>query len=283
MHTPLISVIIPAHNNAQTIGTAIDSILTQTYKNLEILIVDDNSTDGTKAVADRYAKQHVSIQSYALPYDDPHRVNSRGRNVNAGYMARNYALTKTNGEWITFQDADDASLPNRIEAQYILATRYNSAHVCIEWQQLRDDNLSKTFDFEKALNEQAGLIISTEDILKLARKTKGIAMSMLGPLRKYVPFEFKRARISNKLFFGSLASYPASGNSPLCKKEVIEKVQFRNVDERVWPSFTGRGADRDFNFQVAETFKNSMCFKLPLYLYRSDRENILGYAFERYM
>ena len=45
---PLISVIIPAHNNEQTIATAIESMVKQTYTNLEIIVIDDNSTDDTK-------------------------------------------------------------------------------------------------------------------------------------------------------------------------------------------------------------------------------------------
>ncbi len=52
------------------------------------------------------------------------------------------------------------------------------------------------------------------------------------------------------------------------KREVMEKVQFRKLKDRVWPSFMGRGADRDFNFQVAETFKNSYYFPIALYLWR---------------
>ena len=89
-------------------------------------------------------------------------------------------------------------------------------------------------------------------------------------------------RVINKFFFQSLDSYPGSGNGPLFKKEIVEKVRFRPVNEQVWPSFTGRGADRDFNFQVAETFGNNISFKL-LYLWRVGQENNLGYNFKKYL
>jgi glycosyltransferase involved in cell wall biosynthesis len=283
MSRPIISVIIPAHNSSATIGTAIDSILNQTYPNLEIIVIDDNSTDDTKKSVEKFIKNNYNIRYFSLPYDDPKRFNKRGRNVNAGYMARNYGLEKVRGEWITFQDADDASLKNRIEAQYLLATRYNALHICLEWQQLTEERMGASFDFEKALANEKDLVITNEKILQLSKKSKGVAMLILGNWQKYVPFEIKTMRILNKLFFGSLDSYPGSGNSPLFKREIITKVLFRPIDERVWPSFTGRGADRDFNFQVAETFKKSISFKLPLYLWRVGRENDLGYNFEKYL
>ncbi|MDP3962621.1 MAG: glycosyltransferase family A protein [bacterium] len=283
MNQPLISVIIPAHNNETTISSSIDSMLVQTYRNLEIIIVDDNSTDRTAEVAEKYSRGYPNVSFHKLPYDDPYRVNRRGRNVNAGYMARNYGLEKSKGEWITFQDADDASLRNRIEAEYILAIRFNSNHVCVQWQKLSLEKIGSGFDFEKALEKESNLVITSDQIKKLGRESKGSLMRILGPFRKYIPFEAKRARIINKLFFGSLDSYPGSGNSPLFKREVIEKVGFRPVDERVWPSFTGRGADRDFNFQVSETFGQSISFKLPLYLWRVEQENDLDYPFHEYL
>ena len=283
MNTPLISIVIPAHNNEASIGIAIDSMLAQTYPNTEIIIIDDNSTDNTPNIARRYEKLYKNIKFYSLPYGDPYRINKRGRNVNAGYMARNYGLERTTGEWITFQDADDASLINRIEAEYVLALRFNSNHVCLQWQKLSPEKIGAVFDFEKALQENPGLVIKNKEIQLLGQKSKGILMNLLGTLRKYIPFETKRSWAVNKLFFGSLDSYPGSGNSPLFKREIIEKVKFRPVDERVWPSFTGRGADRDFNFQVAETFSRSVSFKLPLYLWKVDRENNLNYPFEKYL
>ncbi|MEK7555864.1 MAG: glycosyltransferase family 2 protein [Patescibacteria group bacterium] len=283
MNKPLISVIIPAHNSESTIGVAIDSMLTQTYPNLEIIVVDDNSTDNTEKVVREYETQNKKIQYYKLPYDDPNRVNKRGRNVNAGYLARNYGFEKARGEWITFQDADDASLVNRIEAQYNLAIEYGASHVCIQWQQFKEELLGKRLDIGKIFQEERNMVITNKEIIALAKKTKGVIIPFLGKLNSFIPFEWKRMRVINKFFFQSLDSYPGSGNSPLFKKEIVEKVRFRPVNERVWPSFTGRGADRDFNFQVAETFGNNISFKLPLYLWRVGQENNLGYNFKKYL
>ena len=64
MKTPLISVIIPTHNSANTIGIAVESILNQTYPNLEIIIVDDNSTDNTWEVINPYVTNNDNVFYY---------------------------------------------------------------------------------------------------------------------------------------------------------------------------------------------------------------------------
>jgi glycosyltransferase involved in cell wall biosynthesis len=283
MKMPLISVIIPARNSANTIGIAVESILNQTYPNLEIIIVDDNSTDNTYEVVNQYIIKNDNIFYYALTKDDPHRLNKQGRNINAGWTARNYGFEKVRGEWITFQDADDASLINRIEVQYNLAEKYKSSHVCVDWQQYKQEYLGKILDTDAIMAKHSNIIVSRENITTLARKTKGIFHKLFGSLHSYIPFKYKQMRVLNRLFFGALDAYPGAGNSPLFKKEIIKHVRFRPYNKRVWPSFVGRGADRDFNFQVAETFKNSMVFKLPLYLWRQNKQNIGYENYEKYI
>lgn len=270
---PLISVIIPAHNSAKTISVAVVSILSQTYDNLEVIVVNDNSTDNTEKIIRNIKNTDQRLKYFLLPSDDPQRFNKRGRNINAGYMARNYGLEQAHGEWITFQDADDASLLNRIEVQYDLAIKHNATSICLDWQQYKEELNGKKLDVNKIFEKETNIIIPKERITTLARNTKGPIVPFLGKVNSIIPFEFKRLRIINKLFFGTLESYPGTGNSPLFKRDVINKVRFRPLKKRIWPSFTGRGADRDFNFQVAETFKNSISFNLPMYLWRVTTQN----------
>lgn len=270
---PLISVIMPTHNNEATIGVAIDSILKQTYSNLEIIVVNDNSTDRTPAVVEEYSKMDGRVKSFSLPFDDPHRFNRKGTNINAGWMSRNFGIDRAEGAWITFQDADDASLLNRIETQYQIATEYNSPHVCIDWQQFDESLLNKRFDVERHTQNYPNWLISSEEINRLVKQTKGPIFSLIGPLHKFVPFSLKRKFPVRPLFFKSDEPYPRAANSPLVKRGVFEKVRFRPLPERVWPSSRGRGADRDFNFQVAETFRKSISAKIPLYLWRAGSQN----------
>ncbi len=271
MEKPLISVIIPAHNSASTIQDALFSMTHQTYKNIEILVIDDMSTDNTQSIVQKLSESDPRIHYYKLPHDDPERINKRGRNINAGYMARNYGFEKAQGDYITFQDADDASFNNRIEVQYDLLTKHNAIHVVLDWQKFDVSLLNKKFDARTFL-ENNPHILTPQELEKLAKKTRGL-IHLFPKISKKIDFEKKRIKIINKLFFRSLQPYPGTGNSPLFKREVMETVQFRKLAERIWPSFTGRGADRDFNFQVALTFKNSYVFKLPLYLWRSEQQN----------
>ena len=98
-----ISVIIPAYNAGQTIERSVTSALRQTGVDLEVLVVDDASTDATAAIATRLAQQ-----------DERVRVIRCG--VNGGpAVARNRGIEQSRGEWIALLDADDEFLPHRLE------------------------------------------------------------------------------------------------------------------------------------------------------------------------
>lgn len=272
MEQPLISVIVPAHNNGRTIRVALDSIRNQTYRNLEIVVVDDASTDNTANVVRVVAKEDSRVRYYRLEEDDPDRFDrSLNRNVNAGYSARNYGFSKARGDLITFQDGDDASLLNRIEVQHRLLNEHQAIHVTTGWLPF-DESLLGTEGDEKTAD-----FIGPEELYRLSQKTKGFVAKVSASLNAAIPFHFKRLRAINKLFFGSLQPYPGAGNSPLFRREVIDKVQFRKLKDRVWPSFMGRGADRDFNLQVAEAFKNSYTFPNALYLWRQDSKKVSAF------
>lgn len=102
---PLVSVIMTAYNAGRFISEALESILNQTYKNLEIIVVDDGSTDETYQMVMRYARQDKRIQVYRLE-----------KNVGPS-LASNFAIPKARGEYIARMDADDVSTPERIEKQ----------------------------------------------------------------------------------------------------------------------------------------------------------------------
>ena len=89
-----ISVIIPAYNAALTLPRCLDSVLAQQTDGLEIVVVDDGSTDETPQILDAYARAHDNIKVCSQP--------NRGQAA-----ARNEALRHATGEWILFLDADD--------------------------------------------------------------------------------------------------------------------------------------------------------------------------------
>jgi glycosyltransferase involved in cell wall biosynthesis len=106
MHTavqPLVSVIIPAYNEEDNISRAILSIVSQTYRNLEIIVIDDGSSDLT------YDK--------SLAISDP-RLMVLKNGTNRGFLySLNYGLSRSSGKYIARLDADDFAMPERIEMQ----------------------------------------------------------------------------------------------------------------------------------------------------------------------
>ena len=99
-----VSIIIPTYNRARSIKKSINSCLNQTYKNIEVIVVDDCSTDNTKKIIE-------SINDNRLKY---YKLRT---NKGACY-ARNYGIKKATGFFITFNDSDDILYPNKIEKQY---------------------------------------------------------------------------------------------------------------------------------------------------------------------
>lgn len=101
---PKVSVIIPTFNRAHTLGRAIDSVLGQTYTDLELIVVDDGSSDGTAAL----------IQDF----QDPRlRYLQQPRNLGVS-AARNRGIAEARGEWLAFLDSDDLWLSQKLQRQF---------------------------------------------------------------------------------------------------------------------------------------------------------------------
>ena len=101
----LISVIIPAYNAEKTIEEAVDSVLSQTYENLEVIVVDDCSTDGTKRLLEDLADK------------DP-RVRVFSNDANVGVLKTRLAAVHASfGKWIAFLDSDDIWEKDKLEKQ----------------------------------------------------------------------------------------------------------------------------------------------------------------------
>lgn len=101
--TPLVSVVIATYNMAQYLAQAVDSILQQTWQNLEVIVVDDGSTDNTSEIMSRYSNNAKVIYI---------------RNENQGQpKAKNCGIKNTKGDFIAFCDADDLWEPNKLDVQ----------------------------------------------------------------------------------------------------------------------------------------------------------------------
>jgi glycosyltransferase involved in cell wall biosynthesis len=112
MSRPLVTIGITAFNAVDSLERAVTSALNQTWRPLEIMIVDDCSSDQTPTMMERLALQHREVRIFHNP-------------VNGGVaVTRNHILQKARGEFLAFFDDDDVSLPQRVEMQLERITRY---------------------------------------------------------------------------------------------------------------------------------------------------------------
>lgn len=98
----LVSVIVPAYNAERFLARCADSILAQTHQNLELILIDDGSTDRTGIICDEYAARDARVVV----------IHQENKGVSA---ARNAGIDKSAGEYLVFVDADDALLPDGLE------------------------------------------------------------------------------------------------------------------------------------------------------------------------
>lgn len=122
----LVSIVTPTFNSEEYIENTIQSVLDQTYKNWELLIVDDASTDATIKIINEIAKEETRIKLFQL------EVNS-----GAG-TARNKGIEKARGDFIAFLDADDLWKPEKLQKQLFFMNEHN-ALVCYSSYELIDE------------------------------------------------------------------------------------------------------------------------------------------------
>jgi glycosyltransferase involved in cell wall biosynthesis len=110
-HTPLISVVIPTYNRGQKTIAAIQSVLTQTYLHLEIIVIDDGSTDGSSEAIQQFLNQRTNGN------DQVQQIHYFKQPNQGPGAARNAGIEKARGEYIAFLDSDDDWLPEKLEWQ----------------------------------------------------------------------------------------------------------------------------------------------------------------------
>ena len=149
MIRPLISVLIPVFNVEEYIEEALTSICQQTYSNLEIIIVDDCSTDSTFRILRNISEKDSRIKLFQ------NRENKKIADT------LNFALTKVTGEYIVRMDGDDISLPEKIEKQYEYLLR-NPDIDLVGCNMIAIDETGKELD-------RKSLILRFEDLKKVVK------------------------------------------------------------------------------------------------------------------
>lgn len=137
---PLVSVVVPIYNGAKFVGDTINSIIDQNYKNLQIILVDDCSSDDSYEVIKAYAARDNRIEVYQTP-----------QNSNVCYAA-NYGYKFAKGKYIATPGHDDVFLPEKIEKQVKFMEENKDVAVCFTLCDLIDDE-GKVFLDDEGITE----------------------------------------------------------------------------------------------------------------------------------
>jgi len=163
MYKPLVSVILPTFNRASTLPRAIDSVLTQTYANLELIIVDDGSTDNTHELLKKYQKVDKRV-----------KVIYNKQNLGAP-LSRNKGIKASNGDYIAFQDSDDEWLKEKLIKEMSVFSNFPKVGLVYSLpvsnkKRINLFNFNKTRIFSSTEIQQKILYINTINIHVIVKK-----------------------------------------------------------------------------------------------------------------
>lgn len=135
-----ISIIVPVYNVEPYLGRCIDSLITQSYMDLEIILIDDCSSDKSAMIMATYAEKDSRIRCF---------YQSKNQGVSA---ARNLGLKKMDGDWVCFCDGDDWYLPNYVETMLACAKKESADYVICDYQIVSDQGKPLVAHCVDALN-----------------------------------------------------------------------------------------------------------------------------------
>ncbi len=191
---PLISVIVPARNEERNIGECVSALLSQTYPNYEVIVVDDRSTDGTAEIL-------VSIRSAPRPAGRLKIIN--GVDLPDGWAGKPHALTQgaeaARGEWLLFVDADTFLAPEALSAAHAKAVETGA-------------------DLFTALTRQVMLTFWERTILPLVMTALSAGFSP----RKVNDPKRREAIANGQFIFIKRSVYDASGRHAAIKGSIVE-------------------------------------------------------------
>jgi len=169
-----ISVVIPVYNIEDYLHYAIDSLVNQTHKNFEVLLINDGSTDNSGKLCDKYAQEYDWIRVF-------HKENGGLSD------ARNYGVLKATNEWIFFLDPDDYIEPFTFELLTLIQEKYQA--------DLISTKVQTTNEYEKFSKEQFNLEsskrVTKEEALELMLEDKVATVSACAKLYKKQILEMK--------------------------------------------------------------------------------------------
>ena len=217
----LVSVVIPTYNRERILGRAIESALSQTYRNVHVVVADDGSFDGTRTVAESYGPRVTYL-----------------RQRNAGVSAaRNLGLRHTRGEFIAFLDSDDCWRPWKIEAEVAALRRHPEAGIVWTDMEAVDDTGRLIHARHLRMMYSAYAKIDIEETLR--------HVDTLGALGPNAPGDFASAAVrEGDLYSAILLGNLIHTSTVLLRRSWLE--QTGGFDE----SFSRTGEDYEFYIRL---------------------------------
>lgn len=174
---PLVSVVTPFFNAEKYFEEAIESVLAQTYDNWELLLVDDGSTDGSTAIAQRYAQKYPE----KIRYLEHSCHQNRGKSV-----SRNLGINSGRGQYLALLDADDVFLPEKLEKQVaILESQPDTVMVygpTRYWYGWTGNPKDMRRDYQPKLGVEPNTLFQSPNLLTLFLKNPGMVPCTCGLL-----------------------------------------------------------------------------------------------------
>lgn len=203
-NNPLVTVIIPAYNCEGFIQYSIESVLNQTYKNIELIVVDDGSTDGTRQVVLQY-KENINYIEQA----------------NGGVSkSRNTGIHHSKGEYIAFLDADDIWDRNKLEIQMICFKKHPDVEMIFSgFRHMKNSRIIQHASYQDTFNFFREYRYSMDEIFR-----SGISFRHGGE-----QYEFYWGNIDKYLFLGNFIL----PSSVILRKESLQAVGFFDETFRV--------------------------------------------------
>ena len=161
-----ISVIIPTYNRKKYIKRAIDSVIRQSYKPFEIIVIDDGSTDGTyELIKKSYSSSQISLE----------------KQINNGVSsARNKGVKLANGDWIAFLDSDDEWFKDKLELVFREVINMSSDYNCIIHNEIYVNKKLLQIEQRSLWNDRRDIITKTRlyNIIEISKNLRDIIKSI---------------------------------------------------------------------------------------------------------
>ena len=249
----LVSVIVPAYNIKDELPACLDSILNQTYTDLEILLVDDGSTDETAAICDGYIKKDSRIRLL--------------RKANGGLSdARNKALDEVRGDYIAYVDGDDKIEPDMISTMVKASKEYGAPLVCCGYNQIGEGAEIRNYTGSNwCLSKEAALFSYVTDDEK--NRIYNSVWSKLYKTDVFGHIRFEKGRCSEDILYTTqallLADRVAYVDKPLYDYVLDRTGSIMNASEKL--------ANRRFDDELPFTHEQSERFRKSGYTDIADR------------